>query len=184
MKWASPTLAVPKRVSNKLRFTVDLRVSDKQTVPVASAIPDLEGMYRSVVGSTVFAKIVMCHAYCQIPLDPESQYIMSIQIPLGLFAPTGILQGSNDAGNHFQSVTSLVFNEIDSNLLQWLDNFLLHAKSEKDLLRITTLFFSKCHEKGFRVHANKTTIFSKAVRFCRRKLDASGIIFDPRTRST
>lgn len=108
-KWASPALAVPKPGSAKLRFTVDLRGVNQQTIPVASAMPDLEPMIRSVGDSKVFAKLEMVHAYSQIPLHPESQGIMSIQTPSGVFTPSRILQVSTDAANHFQSANSQLF---------------------------------------------------------------------------
>lgn len=104
------------------------------TVPVASAMPDLEAMCRSVGGSKVFAKIEMCHAYWQIPLAADSCEIMSIQTPIGVFTPNRILQGSTDAGNHFQAVTACAFEPLTNNMLQWLDDFLLHARTESQLL--------------------------------------------------
>ncbi len=47
-KWASPALAVPKPGTGKLPFTVDLRGVNRQTIPIASAMPDMETMYRSI----------------------------------------------------------------------------------------------------------------------------------------
>lgn len=87
-------------------------------------------MIQSTEGSNVFAKIDMCHAYWQIPLHESSQEFMSIQIPLEGYSPRRILQGSMDAENYFQSVTSQVFSEI-KNVLQWIDYFLLHDKDEQ-----------------------------------------------------
>ena len=99
---ASPALAVLKPGTEKFRFTVDLRGPNRETVPIASAMPDLESMYHSVAGSSVFASVDMCHAYWQIPLHEDSRECMSIQTPVGVYTPTRILQGSTDAGNHFQ----------------------------------------------------------------------------------
>jgi len=126
-KWASPALAVPKPGTKSFRFTVDLRGVNKQTVPVASAMPDLESMIRSIGDSKIFAKMDMVHAYWQIPLHPDSQEAMSIQTPIGVYTPQRILQGSTDAGNHFQSTTSQIFTALHDWLLQWVDDFLMHS---------------------------------------------------------
>lgn len=75
-KWASTKLAVKKPGSSKMRITVDLRCVNRRTVPMESAITDLEGMWRSVTGSNVFAKIDMCHEYWQIPRHTASQDAM------------------------------------------------------------------------------------------------------------
>jgi len=66
-RWASPALAVPKPGTDSFRFTVDLRGVNEQTIPVASAMPDLESMIRSVGEDKIFAKMDMVHAYWQIP---------------------------------------------------------------------------------------------------------------------
>lgn len=179
-RWASPALTVPKPGTDKLRFTVDLRGVNRETEPVASAMPDLESMYRSVGGSRFFAKIDMCHAYWQIPLDKNSQEMMSIQTPLGVYSPTRILQGSTDAGNHFQSVTSQIFSELSSNILQWLDDFLLHAQTEQQLMSITSKFFELCRASNLKIHAQKIEMFKKEAHFCGRIVDGDGFKFDPR----
>lgn len=89
--------------------------------------------------------------------------IMSIQTPIGVFTPTCILQGSTDAGNHFQSVTSNSFDEIGDNLLQYLDDFLLHAVDETNLLSFIEFFFEICQQKGFKRQVEKS-LFSAARR--------------------
>jgi len=183
-RWASPALAVAKPGAEKFRFTVDLRAPNKETVPLVSAMPDLESMYQSTAGSTVFAKIDMCHAYWQIPLHPDSQEIMSIQTPLGVHTPTRILQGGTDAGNHFQSTISQVFAEMASHLLQWLDDFLMHAASETELLRRLGRFFEVCHDFGLKLHARKTHLFLREVNFCGRIIDSKGVRHDPRSLDT
>lgn len=179
-RWASPALAVPNPGSDTLRFTVDLRGVNKETEPVASAMPDLETAYRSMAGSACFSKIDMCHAYWQIPLDKDSQEVISIQTPLGVFSPKRILQGSTDAGNHFQSVSANVFAELSGNMLQWLDDFLFHASSEEKLLKILERFFELCAEANLKVHAKTISLFSHDVHFVGRIVDKNGIRFDPR----
>ena len=178
-RWASPALAVPKPGSENYRFTVDLRGPNRETIPIASAMPDLESMYASVAGSSVFAKVDMCHAYWQIPLHEDSRELMSIQTPIGVYTPTRILQGSTGAGNHFQSCTSQIFAELSQVMLQWLDDFLLHANSEGELLRILRRFFELCRQFNLKLHAEKLDVFLKSAKFCGRIVDADGVRYDP-----
>lgn len=179
-RWASPALAVPKPGTNSFRFTVDLRGVNQQTVPVASAMPDLESMIRSVGDSKVFAKMDMVHAYWQIPLHLDSQECMSIQTPAGVFTPQRILQGSTDAGNHFQSVTSQIFIPISDFLLQWVDDFLLHSRDEDELVVHLEKFFKLCFDFNLKLHPGKVQLYEKSVTFCGRILDDKGVRFDPR----
>lgn len=180
-KWTSPALAVPKPGTDRLRFTDDLRGVNNQTVPTASAMHDVETMYRSLEGSTCFANIDMCHAYWQIQLDSKSQEIISIPTPSGVYTPNRILQGSTDAGNHFQAVTSRAFREINEFMLQWLDDFLLHAKTESSLISILRTFFKLSSRYGLKVHAEKITLFSNSVKFCGREIDKDEVRYDPRS---
>lgn len=145
-KWSSSALDLPKPGSSNTRFTVDQRGVNRQTVPVESSMPDPEVMCRSVAGSTVSAKIDMFHAYGQIPLHQASQESMPIQTPSGVHTPNIIIQGSTDAGKTFQAVISLAFcGNIQRNLLQWPDDFLLHAKQEAHLLLSIRTFFEFCN---------------------------------------
>lgn len=59
-----------------------------------------------------------------------------MQNPLGLFSPTRVLQGSTDATNLFQAVTSAEFVEINIRLLQLIDDFLIRAKNENNFSQI------------------------------------------------
>jgi len=179
-RWASPALAVPKPGTDSFRFTVDLRGVNEQTIPVASAMPDLESMIRSVGESKIYAKMDMVHAYWQIPLHKDSQEAMSIQTPNGVFTPLRILQGSTDAGNHFQSVTSQIFIPISDNLLQWIDDFLMHSSTEENHVVNLGEFFALCAKHGLKLHPGKLILFALSVHFCGRIFDSKGVRFDPR----
>jgi RNase H-like domain found in reverse transcriptase/Reverse transcriptase (RNA-dependent DNA polymerase) len=179
-KWASPIVAAPKPGSTEgFRFTVDLRAPNAQTIPMASAMPNLEAMLQAVEGSSYYAKVDLCHAYWQLPLAKESQECMSIQTPLGVHTPTRTLQGSTDAGNNFQASTSEVFRTMHDHLLQWIDDFVLHATTEQELLDLLEEYFRTCDKVGLKIHAQKSSLFAKEVKFCGRIIDGDGIRFDP-----
>lgn len=179
-RWASPALAVPKPGSDKLRLTVDLRGPNSKTQPIQSAMPHLESRLQECQGSSYFAKIDFCHGYWQIPLHQNCQEMFSIQTPLGVYTPTRVLQGGTDSGNHFQSVTQESFGARLTNVLQWLDDFLIHAESEVHLLDTLEVFMTVCMETGFKLHAEKCQFFLKEAKFCGRIISATGVRHDPR----
>lgn len=98
---------------------------------------------------------------------------------VGVYTPSRILQGSTDAGNHFQSVTSCIFAEINK-ILQWLDDFLLHAKDEQELLKNLERFLYLCDKFGLKINAKKFQLFLKSAEFCGRIIDKDGTRFQPR----
>jgi hypothetical protein len=143
-RWASPALAVPKPGAEGFRFTVDCSAVNRQTVAVTSAIPHVGAMLQRVEGSNCYASMDLVQAYWQIPLAEETREILSIQTPCGVYSPTRLLQGSTDAGNHFQAVTSDAFAPLEDNLLQYMDDFLLHASYETGLLDALRKFLEIC----------------------------------------
>ena len=179
-RWASPALAVPKPGTDKLRFTVDLRGPNARTVPIQSAMPHLESTFQDIVGSTCFANVDLAHGYWQVPLSEESQEMMSIQTPIGVYSSRRLLQGGSDSGNHFQAVLSHKFDGRVNKMLQWLDDFLFYAKSEDELLSNIKSFLLVCSEIGLKVHAEKSTLFATEVQFCGRIISRQGVQYHPR----
>jgi Reverse transcriptase (RNA-dependent DNA polymerase) len=159
-QWASAALAVPKPGSEGYRFTMDLRRTNSQTEPMVSSMPNLQYLFQTLQGSKVFAKIDLCHAYWQLALDRICQEIFSIQTPLGIYTPTRLLQGSTNAGNYFyfQGATAPLFlssSDLVNRLLQWLDDFLLHAATESGFLKALRAFFQICREYGLKVQPSR-----------------------------
>jgi hypothetical protein len=156
--WASPALAVPKEGSERYRFTVDLHRSNAQTEPMASSIPYLESMFQSVQGSRSLVKIDLCHTYWRLVVAVESQDIFSIQTPAGIYTLTRLIQGRTDAGNYSQGAKQPLCLEqavLRHRLLRWLDDILVHAQTEDELLQALRAFFTVCRTYGLRVHALK-----------------------------
>ena len=178
--WASPAFAVPKPGTNKLRFTVDLRGPNARTVPIISAMPHLESRLQDVAGSTCFANIDLAHGYWQVPLSKESQEMMSIQTPIGVYSSRRLLQGGTDSGNHFQAVLQQKLNGRVEKYLQWIDDFLFYGKNEAELLDSLEAFFTVCNEVGIKVHAEKGSFFGKQATFCGRIINAQGVQYHPR----
>lgn len=133
----------------------------------------LESILQSTQGSTCYAKEDMAHAYWQLPLADESQEMLSSQTPLRVYSSRRLLQGSTDAGIHFQAGTLDVFQGRCDSLLQRLDGFLLHAAHDDELLEVLQQFMSVCAEYGFKILAQNT-------KFCGRIISSDGVRFDPR----
>ena len=132
-RWASPALAVKKSGYSRLRFTADRRGPNARTVPITSAMPHLESHLQDIEGSTCFANQDFSHGYWQVPLSNESQEMMTIQTPIGVYSSKRLLQGRTDSGNHFQAVLQEKFHGRVNNMLQWSDDILFYAKDEQAL---------------------------------------------------
>jgi RNase H-like domain found in reverse transcriptase len=73
-----------------------------------------------------------------------------------------------------------MMDDIRGNIKVWLDDCLLHTKTEDDLLATLNFFFKKCQEHGSKLHASKCVLFASTVRYCGRLITKDGVRFDPR----
>lgn len=126
------------------------------------------------------------------PYKKSSQGEISIQTPSGVYKCTYILQGSTDTGNHFQGLSSLAFNDIAANVLDWLGDFVIRAACGKEPLTAVQnvfriciqkglkvlKFIGICLQKGLKVQSKKMDLFCKMLSFCSRTLHSEGRDFD------
>jgi hypothetical protein len=115
-------------------MTVNLRVPNASTKPTAWPMPNLQDELHDLHGSEVFATLDFCQGYWQIPLHKDSHDCQSFITPDGVYTPTRVLHGTRNATQHLQSVLVVMMEDIKSNIKVWLDDCLLHTKTEDDLL--------------------------------------------------
>jgi Reverse transcriptase (RNA-dependent DNA polymerase) len=120
-------------------------------------MPNLQDELHDLHGSEVFATLDFCQGCWQIPLHKDSQDCQSFITPDGVYTPTRVLHGTRNA-THLQSVLVVMMDDIKSNIKVWLDDCLLHTKTEYDLLATLNFFFKKCQEHGFKLHASKCVL--------------------------
>jgi hypothetical protein len=70
--------------------------------------------------------------------------------------------------------------DIKSNIKVWLDDCLLHTRTEDDLLATLNLFFKQRREHGLKLHASKCVLFETTARYCGRLITKEGVLFDPK----
>ena len=63
-------------------------------------------------------------------------------------------------------------------MLQWIDDFLIYATSEQELLDNMETIFTVCEEVNFRVNAKKSNFYIKEAKFCGKIFSDTGIRFD------
>jgi hypothetical protein len=140
-EWASPPLILRKPGPDQYRMTVDLRVPNASTKPTAWPMPNLQDELHDLHGSEVFATLDFCQGYWQIHLHKDSQDCQSFITPDGVYTPTRVLHGTRYATQNLQSVLVVMMDDIKSNIKVWLDDCLLHTKTEDDLLATLNFFF-------------------------------------------
>jgi Reverse transcriptase (RNA-dependent DNA polymerase) len=180
----SPAHAVGNDGLDRYRFTVDCRAVNACTVPIAPSVPNIETMLPGLASGSSscqgMAKLDFPQAFWQIPPAEESRELFSVQTPLGTYTPTRMLQGSQDASNYFHGSVSPLFDELYFWLKSFLDDYLLHCRTEAELLQILRQFFAICRLHRLKISPLKTDCFLREANFCGRLISADGIRFDPK----
>jgi RNase H-like domain found in reverse transcriptase len=91
-----------------------------------------------------------------------------------------VIRETRNATQNLHSVLAVMMDDIKSNIKVWLDDCLLHTKTEDDLLATLNLFFKQCQEHGLKLHASKCVLFATTVRYCGRLITKDGVCFDPK----
>lgn len=180
-RWASPPLIVPKPGAARFRFTVDLRAVNCFTIRHHFPMPLLDNELTKLKGSKFFADFDLSHGYWQLLLHADSQECQSFLTPDGVFTPTRVLHGTTNAVAHLQSTLSAEIPiDLRKNLLQWLDDILLHCPTILSLLDAIETFLKLCVRLNLRLHPAKCLLFANSVRWCGRLIDEHGWRFDPK----
>ena len=178
--WQAAPLLVPKPGSRaKYRMAVDLRPVNAATVKEAWPMPHIDSEIRDFAGSTCFACLDFVSGYWQLPVHPESYTACGIVTPRGVVASTRVLPGLANATAFFQSSVEPLFSTLRDWLKAWLDDFCLHARTEEVLLDKLEEFFAICRRKNLFLHAGKSKLFEKELKWCGRIVSAAGFRLDP-----
>jgi Reverse transcriptase (RNA-dependent DNA polymerase) len=144
-------------------MTVDLRVPNASTKPTVWPMPNHQDELHDLHGSEVFATLDFFQGYWQIPLHKDSQICQYFVTPDGVYTPTRARHGTRNATQHLQSVFVVTMDDIKCNIKVWLDDCLLHTKTEDDLLATLNLFLKKCQKYGFKLHASKFVLLATVL---------------------
>lgn len=93
--------------------------------------------------------------------------------------PTPTPQGAAKSGANFQECLEPCFQALWARLKAWLEEFLLHAHSEHELLDTLRDLFLMCRARRLIAYLGKSGFFLREVVRCGRLIDADGVRFHP-----
>lgn len=129
------------------RLTFDYKPGNASTLSATWPMPHLDAELGDIAGSKYFATIDFVSGYWQLPLEEVSQELLSFMTSNKVIQPTRCTQGEKSAASNFQAKVEPLFAEIRDQRKAWLDDFMLHNKTEKGLLGGLRLFLVVCREK-------------------------------------
>lgn len=182
-EWVSAPLIVPKRPPAMYRLTIDYRPINNATIPTFWPMPNIDAELSDARGAAAFAGIDFCSGYWQAPLHPDSQPLFAFMTPDGVVMPTRTTQGGCNSTANFQEKIEQCFMELRENFKAWLDDFMLFAKNEDQMLKILRRFFEICRNRRLIVSLPKSDFYLKEVLWCGRLINKDGVKFNPKNLS-
>ena len=131
--WASPVVLVRKK-DGSLRFCIDLRKLNAQTVKDAYSLPCIEDALDSLNGACIFTSLDLKSGYWQVELDEESIPLTAFTVgPLGFYECVRMPFGLTNASATFQRLMESCLGELH---LDWciiyLDDIIIFSKDPDD----------------------------------------------------
>uniref|UniRef100_H3H7X8 RNA-directed DNA polymerase n=1 Tax=Phytophthora ramorum TaxID=164328 RepID=H3H7X8_PHYRM len=178
-KWACAAVPVRKPGSQtEFRITIDYRPVNKVTVPIAGAMPNLAVVSSSVRGARCFAKFDMIKGFWQLPLDVDSQELMSFMTEDTVYTPTRP-QGAVDSAIHFQmQMQDAMAPMLQRNALVWVDDVIIFAPTVEEFLQALKEFFIILRDRRLKLSAAKSSLFQLEALWCGKLISGSGVHHD------
>ena len=96
-----------------------------------------------------------------------------------VYVSNRVLQGLANATALFQRTVEPLFSSLRANVKAWLDEFIIHAADEDELLNVLDQFLGICEEHGLFVSATKSELFTEKIKWCGRIVSGQGFAMDP-----
>lgn len=177
--WVAAPLIVPKKPPAMFRLTMDYRPINSATQKTVWPMPHVDAVLSEMRGARCFASIDFCSGYWQLPLAEECQSLFAFMTCDGVVQPTRTTQGGCNSAANFQANVEPCFASLRDNLLAWLDDFVVHARAEKELLDKLRCFLQICIHKNLVISIIKSRFFGTSVEWCGRLIDTEGVQLNP-----
>ena len=123
-EWATPIVPVPK-ADGGIRLCGDYKVTINREARIDPyPLPRIEDLFAVLGKGKVFSKLDLTSAYQQVPLEPESRKLTTINMIRGLFEYTRLPFGVSSAPAIFQRVMDTLLVNIP-NVAVYLDDILI-----------------------------------------------------------
>ena len=177
-EWISAGHFVPKPDKKRLRLVTDYVDLNTYVQRPVHPFPSTQEIMQNIqAGSTWFAKLDAVHGYFQIPLDEESSKLTTFLLPSGRYRYLRAPMGLSASGDEFCFRSDRALEGLDF-CQKIVDDILITATSEAQLLDRVQQVLQKCREVGLTISDKKLEVGQK-VSFAGHVVSAGGIEPDP-----
>lgn len=172
-EWASAMVAVKKK-DGSIRLCMD----PSQTINLALIsdhfpLPKIDDLMMKFSGKKIFSTIDLKGAYQQLGVDKESQKLLTMNTPFGLFRFKRLPFGISPAPSIFQKTMMKIFEDME--LVIYLDDIIVAADNEQEMKTILNKMFERMSKFNLRINYEKSKFFLNKVKFLGHIVSDKGI---------
>ena len=175
-QWASAVVLVQKK-DGGLRFCIDLRKLNEQTINDAYSLPWIDETLDSLQGSQWFSSLNLKSGYWQVEMDEESKPLTAFTVGLLVFYECERMPfGLTNAPATFQRLMETCLGDLN---LHWciiyLDDIVIFSKDPASHLERLEAVFWKLEEAGLKLKPSKCELFQRQLAYLGHVISAEGV---------
>ena len=177
--WASAVVLVHKK-DGGLRFCIDLRKLNEQTIKDAYLLPWIDEMLDSLQGSRWFSSLNLKSGYWQVEMDKESKPLTAFTVgPLGFYECKRMPFGLTNAPAMFQRIMENCLGDLNLHCcIIYLDDIMIFSKDLASHLERLEAVFRKLEEAGLKLKPSKCELFWRKLAYLGHVISAEGVATD------
>ena len=177
--YGSPVVLARKK-DGTWRMCVDLRRINANTRPMRWPLPKIHELLPHLAGAAFFASFDLLRGFWQFPVEPGSTPALAFVTHEGLFEFTRVVMGARNSAAHFQKIMQSVLGDLVLvAVLLYLDDVLVYAKTEDELLDAIERVLECLRRANISVKPTKCDLYARKLVWCGHTVSAEGVSTDP-----
>ena len=156
--------------SGAWRVINDLVLVNKYVDDVTYHLPPINHLLNQCEGYNIFSKVDIPDAYFNVPIKADQPIIAMVPGFHSNVKFTKLPQGLKSASAIFSRVIDKLTRELKNELLKYLDDLLIRAKSETQLLMHLEKFLEVCQKYNIRINLRKSIWGAECLEFLSFKI--------------
>ena len=177
----SSAVVLVKKKDQSLRFCIDLRRLNQQTVPDSYAIPRIEETLDALHGAKWFSVLDLKSSYWQVEVEESDRHLTAFQVgTLGFFECNRMPFGLSNAPATFQRLMETCMGDHYLNYcLLYLDDIVVFSETYEEHMERLEAVFQRLGDAGLKLKPAKCRLFQKSIKYLGHVVSEHGVSTDP-----
>ena len=174
--WVSMVVLVWKK-DRSLRFCIDLRKLNNQTIKDAYSLPHIDETLNSLQGSQWFSLLDLKCGYWQVEMDEVSRPLTPFTVgSFGFYECDRMPFGLTNAPATFQELVETCLGDLNHNwCIIYLDDMVIFSKDPASHLERLEAVLQKLEQAGLKLKPSKCELFQWQITYLGHIISAEGI---------